>query len=71
VDRELGPGTDLVYDFCGGFEARGRHLPRRTASTSGQLEPMAAWPKREGERAGWGWRLSAPAAGAAGTYAQT
>lgn len=59
VDANWGPATDLVYEFCRRSPHAAVLLPSHGKFVGASSNPMATWQTRPGERAGWGWRLSA------------
>lgn len=63
IDANWGPGTELVYEFCRRSPFAALLLPSHGKFIGASSAPMGAWQKRDGERAGWGWRISAVSTG--------
>lgn len=63
ADANDGNLTDVVYEFCRRSAHAAVLVPCHGKFIGASSNPMSSWPARPGERAGWHWRLSAPAAG--------
>jgi phage terminase large subunit GpA-like protein len=63
VDANDGRVTDVVYEFCRRSPHAAVLLPSHGKFVGATSNPMGTWQRKEGERVGWGWRVSPPSAG--------
>lgn len=57
---DSGWNTDTVYQFCRQSAHSSIVQPSKGYAVTAAGKPMAEWPKRPGERAGWNWRVGVP-----------
>ena len=61
VDANWGASTDVVYQFCRQSDYAGIILPSHGRFVGPGDRPMIEWKKNRGDRAGFNWRMPAPA----------
>lgn len=59
IDANWGESTDTVYDFALKSPHAAVILPSHGKGIGAASQPMAEWKKRQGEKLGHGWRISA------------
>lgn len=55
IDANWGQSTDTVYEFCRRTPFAGIITPSHGRGIKAGDNPMAAWPKKQGETHGWNW----------------
>ena len=60
IDFNWHESTDVVFDFCQASKYGHLLLPSRGQFIGPRSKPMDKWAAKKGEKAGPGWRLSAP-----------